>query len=376
MSAPRGLIARLLGWAGGLALAAAGGLWILWAIGFFWTDRTLLTQYLFWGGGMLLLAGVVPVGVVGLVLSFCWQPTRRAVRIRRVALVVGALGVTVHGFDAFNVRTLFVRTGPAPRPSATVSILHWNATRDPDVPPSEFLGALAGDPPPDVMIISGYLYAQTRATIQRHVGERASSVSGGGMVFFSRLPIISTRAIEIDVTAARDGDAAASRPWLSSLGQWVFSQAHAAWRRRHGPEIAGLLIVKVDAKATLGRPLVICAIDLPSNPAISRRRAAEIIALQLDKLGMNPATAPELPDVLIGDFNTPHGSYSMSLLAPGMTDAAAAASVGFLATWPRERRMFHIDHAFVASWLRASEYRIVDPGRAEHWAQSLRVTAR
>jgi len=50
--------------------------------------------------------------------------------------------------------------------------------------------------------------------------------------------------------------------------------------------------------------------------------------------------------------------------------------VGPGGTWPRRRPMWRLDQMFVADWLRAGGYRVVDPGVGEHRGQVAKLGAR
>lgn len=367
------LVRRAVGLLSALLLMGSVALWSAWIVGVIWTDRALMSQYVSWAGALLLLASILLV-LPGLLLSFAWPRSRGVRSTRRLVAGVVISSIGVWCWYTFRLGAIFVPTSPAPDGRA-IAIMHWNASKDPGVAADQYLGTLVAEPTPDVLVITGWMSVSTRNMLLRHVGPGATQYIAGGMGVFSRVPITSGRSIAIDVTAARESEAAATSPWVVRLGRRVFSHAHVSWRNSTPMDIATLQIVKLDTVSQLGRPLVVYAIDLPSNPMASRRRAAEIIARQIESLQTGPDPI-EMPDLLVGDFNTPAGSFSLSLLAPRMCDASSGAGVGLLATWPRERPLLLIDHAFVASWLRPSGYRIVDPARTEHRAQRFEITPR
>jgi hypothetical protein len=133
-----------------------------------------------------------------------------------------------------------------------------------------------------------------------------------------------------------------------------------------------------------GGPAVVWVLDLPSDPTLLRRAmlkeaADEIAAFAgpvmvrgddgLDR--QQPQSAPGFPtpDLVLGDCNTPRGSWSLKMIAGGMTAAFDQAGRGFAATWPRQLPVIAIDQAFVSARLRAVGYRVVDMGAALHRAE-------
>jgi endonuclease/exonuclease/phosphatase family metal-dependent hydrolase len=78
----------------------------------------------------------------------------------------------------------------------------------------------------------------------------------------------------------------------------------------------------------------------------------------------------------MGDLNEPRGSASVSLLAPGGKEAYAQAGAGYVATFPREHPLLQIDQVLTGPRLKATDYRVLDPGVGRHWMQWARVEAR
>ena len=153
-----------------------------------------------------------------------------------------------------------------------------------------------------------------------------------------------------------------------------------------------------------GRPLVFWIMDLPSDPTLSRHRIAAETSRRLAEwqgtiFRRSPDPAPRVdgtpartewradtslssvgfpkPDVMMGDFNIPRGSRSLQTLTRGrdwsMTNAFDQAGIGYVATWPIEFPLWHIDQAFVAEGLRATSYRVVNPRAGLHWIQVVAI---
>ncbi|QYU67078.1 hypothetical protein J4558_19280 [Leptolyngbya sp. 15MV] len=102
----------------------------------------------------------------------------------------------------------------------------------------------------------------------------------------------------------------------------------------------------------------------------------------------------------MGDFNIPRGARSLRHLTQGLTHAFDAAGLGYVATFPRRQAsapgaegspvarlwiswayrtglpLLHIDHAFVARWLRVRRYEAPDGGAGSHHWQLVELEAR
>ena len=124
-----------------------------------------------------------------------------------------------------------------------------------------------------------------------------------------------------------------------------------------------------------GRPTTIYFIDYPSSPLLHRARVAELVQRKINQITTPPLgeLAVPMPDVVIGDFNTPRSSASLLRLLPGFWPASDHAGLGLLKTFPRPRCLLHIDNTLVSPTWHADEYGVIDPGISEHKAQRVRL---
>ena len=120
---------------------------------------------------------------------------------------------------------------------------------------------------------------------------------------------------------------------------------------------------KLDAQKQLGKPLVIWAIDLPSEFSKPRFRTAMIARRLLEEIEKEP------PDIVAGDFNMTRGSHAMEYLFPKMQHAADDGGCGLLASYPRAFPIYHIDHILLSSGLNAASYYLHDPKIGRHRIQ-------
>lgn len=193
----------------------------------------------------------------------------------------------------------------------------------------------------------------------------------GEIAVLSSIPIVSQHIVELPSASVIPGTKSDRRDWEIWYNAWA-DRVGVARRVFPADPSASLMEIVFDASGTLGRPLVVWLIDLPSDPLISRHVMAKNVRAWLDGL---LAKAPGegglvAPDVILGDWNIPRGCHSLARIAgPGMTHAYDAASWGPVATWPRGLPLLHIDNTFVAGTVRALSYQTVRPPVSDHFGQ-------
>lgn len=128
-------------------------------------------------------------------------------------------------------------------------------------------------------------------------------------------------------------------------------------------EHSRIALLILDATEMLGRDLVIYAIDLPSNPRMSRANLTAEVRQFLED-----ADAPP-PDLVIGDCNMTRPSASLGALFPAMHHAFTDGGHGYAASYHRAFPLYHIDHVLLTDDLRSPRYDLLDPGFGRHLAQ-------
>jgi endonuclease/exonuclease/phosphatase family metal-dependent hydrolase len=278
-----------------------------------------------------------------------------------------ALGALWHGVFEVRVLNYALRGGEGPG----LRIMNWNITGMSDLAP---IKALVDREDPDILVLvnpSGRIHWP--ALIENFGSNRALAWDYGMMV-------LSKKSI--------------SRYGSTGLGLDVLPlDTPIDWTPAAHPEDNGrAMFVEIDATAELGRPIVLWVIDMPSDWRKSRRKLAKNAANAMVAWGGPVALRDErgqvervpvqkfgfpAADIVVGDFNIPRGSASLSLMLPGMTHAFEQGGAGYVATYPRWRPWLHIDHAFVGPWLRARRYDAVNPGPpSNHFAQVAEVVKR
>ncbi len=158
------------------------------------------------------------------------------------------------------------------------------------------------------------------------------------------------------------GQTAVSWPFIL-LSRWPILEARPLIAR------AGMraAVFRVDGRERLGRPLTIYAIDLPSEPKRPRAEIAREVRRLLDTVHAQP------PDIVIGDFNMTRGSASLRSIFPQLEHAYDQAGWGYGASFRQDFPLYHIDHALLASTVRAVDYDLIDPGFGRHLIQFVQL---
>lgn len=348
------------------------------------TDRTHVTQYLYWVPSPAYCAAILGLGVAAWALSLgVPRRDRRACRAWTwraplVAALLVALHVVVLDWRAWR----FV-VPPAPAaPERTLRLMHWNMTYAVPYWWDRYIAAVKKAPRPDVLIVTNPTYKNELDQLAAALGPEYRAVRCGTFVVVSRFPILQTGAASLEIPGADgrvgpdpgdgvNGSTEYLPEWspIPRYGSSIYDPGHAMFAR-------------IDATACLGREIVVWGIDMPSNPLRWRMSSARAAVEHLEEPVPDRAAPGRLhprfpaPDLIAGDCNIPRGSASLGVLGLGYPTAFEQAGRGYVATWPRKVSVFHLDHVFVGPALRATSYRVYNLGRSEHRAQVAEVTAR
>ena len=381
-------------WISGLGIAialcacAVVGAWV---IGRTVSDRFIWSQYLAWIPTVLAL----PLAFVVLVLSsavalmdegadrltpYARDRRRRARRIATGLRAIGWVGVAWMAWtlvaSELNLGAKRVReAGPVGRVDS-FTLVYWNLANW----PSERATELVRVQKPTLAVLANVGYDLDREVLREKVGGDAELLEAGPFTLVATTPIVSWGITSLGFKGTRlnsEGESEAER----------IDPGRAMW--------IALDVGRVEGGAGgEARPLVVWILDLPSDVTLSRRAIAESTRRQLvawqgtvfrrvpdDAEGTGRYRAdttlamtgfPE-PDVIVGDFNIPRGCWSLGVVTtgPGWTTRGAfeQAGLGYAATWPLKMPLWHIDQTFLAPWLCATKYRVVNPRTGLHWMQ-------
>jgi hypothetical protein len=132
-------------------------------------------------------------------------------------------------------------------------------------------------------------------------------------------------------------------------------------------EGVSIVFLELAPPAGFVEPLRVLLIDMPSNPRRPRMTLARHVRTMLDD-----ADAPDV-DMIIGDCNMTRGSAALRTLFPGVRDAFDDGAAGWIATFPRKRPIYHIDHVLLGSGLRSEAYECIPTSFGRHRAQVAHV---
>ncbi len=361
-----------------------------WAIGRTVSDRFLWSQYLAWIPTVLAL----PLAFVVLVLSSAvalmdegadrltpYALDRRR-RVRRIAMGLRGIGWLGVACMAWTLLARDLNLGARrSREAAPVgrldgfTLVYWNLANW----PSERATDLVRVQRPTLAVLANVGHDLDRETLREKVDEGADLLEAGPFTLVATAPIASWGITSLGFKGTR----------LNSEGE---SEAE-----RIDPGRAMWIALDVGmTESAASRPFVVWILDLPSDVMLSRRRIAESTRRQLvawqgtvfrrvpdEGVEKGPGRYradttlamvgfPE-PDVIVGDFNIPRGCWSLGVVTsgPGWTTRGAfeQAGLGYAATWPLKMPLWHIDQAFLAPWLHATGYRVVNPRTGLHWMQ-------
>lgn len=249
-------------------------------------------------------------------------------RARSIAWAAGLAALALH-FALVEHR--FLRAAPAQRSARTLRLVHADITNTGPGVRALYERELERLDP-DVAILSIPVPAAELWKLAGEVQPARTPVASWPFLVLSRLPVLEARPI------IADGRVSAA-------------------------------VFRLDATAALGRPLTIYALDLPSNPRLSRADIARRARAMLDGVDAAP------PDVVVGDLNMTRSGAALRLLFPGLAHAFDQGGIGYGASFPRAWPLYHIDHALIGPALRAARYEVHDPGFGRHRMQIVEIEA-
>ncbi len=324
-----------------------------WTIGKIVSDRWVWSQYLSWLPSVLVVPAAALLWLQGLAALKLSGRRVRGDRVLRVGVEVWVLLAAAY-WGLFECRVYRI-SNPARPTGPHLRVLNWNVSA---ILKMEQITVPVLAQRPDVAILvnpNSYAgWSQAPAAF----GPEYSYTNVGGIVILTRVPLL------------RYGLA-----WLGMEG--LAPETEGADKRKARADPGRAMFIELDTTAQLGRPCIMWVIDLPSEPDLSRvqlvSRTAEKIRAWTGVGAAEPSGFPAA-DLIMGDFNIPRGSASLSRIAPGMKNAFDEAGTGYGATWPRHGYrtpipLLQIDQTFVGARLRTARYEVVEPGFGYHRMQ-------
>ncbi len=388
------LLAVIAGWACVFACAA---LLTLWLVGKVVSDRHHALQVLAWVPSWVLLT---PAAACALLTMFVRWPSVRRVDDERTKAARG--GAAPRGFawwvssvmvwmvllalawsHVVEMRWLNALKGEAKladgRVKGSLRVAHWNIDAFSARQWSGDLREFFPHPAPDVLLMSSNQPRAAQGSCLSSLRRRYEVKRFGNFVVASTVAIVDARSYSLNLNEPPPASEAERKAELHMRARlerlWNDNCERLGLSRRgfQEAESGDLIVVRLDTTRRLGRELVVYYIDMPSDPFAWRFRMAEraqqlIEGLRAKRDAEGRAVVP-MPDMIVGDFNTPRGSASLGLLTAGMENAFDQGGWGLVATFPRPWGLLHIDQMYVAPWLRAARYAVELPPAGEHWMQ-------
>ena len=289
-----------------IALSCVG----LWILGEFLSDRWAWSQWIAWIPTLALLIVVVCATSIALISKSKLQ----AILLSATAFFVFVWFSTVenHFFTTNNKK-------------GDLRIVSWtmsHSKKSSSFESAEQLIQLDGD----LTLLSHGWYVRGEPIIKEWLGSDGRKVTNGPFTLLTKQKVLNVQAL-----VASDG---------------IFISEF-----------------EIDTTPTLGRPIVLWAVDLPSSFRDSKMEIAKRTKRLLDTHQAAP------PDIVIGDFNMTRNSTSIKTIFPDLHDASDQGGVGWLASYPMSFPLYHIDHVLLADSLRAPSYRLINPRMGRHRVQ-------
>lgn len=296
---------------------------LAWLTGRTVSDRYGWSQWLLW----IPTPAALLATALGLMLSLrrCSHPHVRRRRVLLWLCCLASLGVHFSLIEHHMFRS--------PRENAAgIRIVHWNATHVKGEEPDAYRRAIM-QAEGDLTILTDAGSIPWHPDINDWLGEDAFTHRSHPFTILSRIPILTMR-----VLIAKD-------------------------------EICALLL-QIDTTASLGRPLLIYAVDMPSDLTLARAALARDVRRMLDELDAPP------PDLVIGDFNITRDAASLDIMFPSYRHAFREAGSGYGATFHTRFPLYHIDHALLSESASAEQYELIAPHVGRHHMQIVTITIR
>ncbi len=360
---------------------------VVWVVGHTLTDKSIWSQYLWWLPTLFVLAAAWPMVVVAAILERL--STRLAAFRLRVVTGAALFAITLFAlFGEWHVHRYLI-----PPRNGQVRVVYWNLSvdRETEGAPQSVLAES-----PDIAVIANPRNDRYRAPFFEALG----TLGGLSDAPMDEQPEADEPAE--DESASTDGEldtgdqdgvlalapadthflfraeiAVATKGNITRYGLAQFDLSTKA------PEDRGVVMF-VEIAGLSDEPMVMWVVDLPSSPLQSRSAITALARSSVDRwngpifvLDSIGRWAPDgesasfpMPDIIVGDFNTPRGSHSIQTLTtlPGRTyrESFRAVGRGLGATWPRKNPYLGIDLLFADESIAIDRYRTKNPGVGHH----------
>lgn len=246
-------------------------------------------------------------------------------------------------FIDWRVQNALSRGPPFAQPNEIV-VWHWNTTPLPTIARWQTSHrVLANDPLPNILIVTNPPPSRAWRTLH-DAPPLPYRQRGGRFAVYADVPIVRLTAFSLNLP-----DMPGNSP----------------------PDHGAAMLVELDTTAILGEPIVLLAIDFPSDPRLVRYDLAVQALGTIREIHKEAARPWPEPSIILGDCNTPrHSAALRRLIGPHMTHAFDQGGFGFFATWPGGTPVLHIDHLWTAPTLRVRRYDTIPQPHYQHFPQA------
>lgn len=284
---------------------------LLWGVGIICTDRWFWSQWLAW------IPTVVMLGVLFLVAVVSFIANRKLMAV----LFAGVSTLLFIRYVFFENALLHNSHSPH-----GLNIVGWTMShpdkRGTAAESAEEIIRLNGD----ITLLTHGWFVRGEHSLKEWLGPGGRRVINGPFTVLTKLPVVEVRTL-----------VASDAIYISSF--------------------------TFDANKGFEKPLVLWAIDLPSDLLIPRAETAKRVTRLLAQLDSSP------PDIVMGDFNMTRNSFAIKSMFPMLVDASDTGGNGLLSTFPLDVPLYHIDHTLLDQKLVCHDYSIINPHIGRHRIQ-------
>ncbi len=289
---------------------------VAWFVGQILSDRYTFSQWLLWIPTPI----AIVFALAGSAVTLPKKPVNRCGKVRLICCL--AIPVAAIIYFAF-VEHHFLRS--AAETNAGFKVMHFNANTIDDNE-FDYLNSYVLAQNADLIVLTNSGHHKRYQPITESYDADGSTFRVKPFRIFSRYEILE------------------ARPIVSNQG-------------------INVVLLRIDTTSELGKAITIYAVDLPSDPKLSRMQTAARLRVMLSN-----ADAPA-PDMVLGDFNMTRRGAALKTAFPDLVHAYDQAGTGYGATYPRKFPLFHIDHILLAETIQAQSYKLINPHAGRHRMQ-------
>ena len=283
---------------------------LLWCLGTLLSDRWAWSQWLAWIPTLVIILIVLTAGMVFFALNK-----------KIMGVICSSLAITLSAWFCFVENHLLKNSTP----SGSLTIVGWTMSH-PKAEVATESASLIVQLDADVTLLTHGWHVRGEPSIQEWLGESGRKVVNSQFTLLTKFTPIHVQTL------------------IASEGIYISEFI-------------------LDTTSVLGDVLVVWAIDLPSSLKLSKMDIAARATRLLQ------AIEPSKPDIVIGDFNMTRNSVAIQTLFPTLHDISETVGSGYLASFPTNWSLWHIDHILSSDRFQAVDYQLFNSQIGRHRIQ-------